>query len=258
MLHVIHLEKHRFGLGRVVTIAVAAVLFVLGVGGTVARASDRLGVSICTLIEGVPGKGHPVRKAPRFSAAFVALDRAGHDRARNARAHQQLVRALEQLWADAERVFKRPPARADGSPGTFPNGPAQAFLQAWVLSKHAPLVVGLERFEPSVELAAALAVAGCRADRLDAVLSLTRGLTGTDAGSLRAVAALLLIEDGKLDEARELAATFGEQGFLAMFAAAELEADPDKRRMLHARAGERVSNADQTEAWRRQDRRFAP
>ncbi len=257
MLHVIHRAKDRLGLGRVAPIVVAALLLV-GAGERLARASERLGVSICTLIEGVPGKGHPVRKAPRFAAGFAALDRAGQDRARNARAHQQLVRALDQLWTDAERVFKRPPARADGSPGAFANAPAQGFLQAWVLSKNAPLVVGLERFEPSVELAAALAVAGCRADRLGAVLSLTRGLTANDAGSLRAVAALLLVEDGKLDEARELAPTFGDHGFIAAFAAAELEPDPDKRRMLHARAGERVSNADQTEAWRRQDRRLAP
>ena len=216
------------------------------------------GASPCTLIEGVPGEGHPVRHAPAIASAVSALDRAGFDPLKNGKAHDLFVKMLDGLYAQAERAFALPPTR-QGKPGTFAPGAAQRFLSANVLAANAPLRVGLERFEPSPEVAAMMMLAACRASRVDDVIAEARSVTLPESASLRAFGVLMLLARGDHDGARELA-TVGtglpDEGFLVPYVQADLAVTKDERVALHALAGRRRHNGDQDVAWQAQAARL--
>ena len=250
--------------GRKSRALVAAIL--LTAIGSVAHASTPLyGVSACTLVEGVPSPTHPLRKHPALRSALVALQQAGTDKKKNATALGRFDAFLDPLYKQAEVAFARP--RYDKDKETydaFTPGPARAFLERWVLAVNAPLKVGLERFEPVSELTAAMTLAACRADNRSRAIALSRAATGPETRALSAFAALLLLEDRNVDEARELvrrfeggAGTTGDEGFVAPLVLAELASDGAERARLHEVAGRRIQNPDQEAAWRAQARRFA-
>lgn len=220
-----------------------------------ARADDRhwTGASPCTLVEGVPGDKHPVRRTPSVAAAVNALTKAGFDPAKNAKAHDLFVKALDGLYTQSEKAFALP--KGDRS---FQPGAAQRFLNAHVLAAGAPLRVGLERFEPSPEVAALMALAACRANRYPQVIELGRQVTLPESASLRAFGVLLLLELGEKDEARALLAQgsgLPDDGFLAPYVKADLAASKDERLVLHALARRRAQNGDQELAWKTQSAR---
>ncbi|MFO0751462.1 MAG: hypothetical protein U1F43_38210 [Myxococcota bacterium] len=222
-------------------------------GAAPARADDlhRTGASPCTLVEGIAAADHPVRKGKAVAASFAALDHAGFDVAKNAKAYEQFVKSLDGLYAAAEKAFKAPAAGKSFVPTA-----AQRFLAAHVLAANAPLRVGLDGFEPGPEVAAAMALAACRAGRYDDAIDLGRRATLPESGPLRAFAALLLLERGDVPGARELDAKLGEEGFLAPFVAADLAPTAEERLRLHALAGRRRTTPDQDLAWQLQTARL--
>lgn len=211
----------------------------------------------CALIEGVPGRAHPLRKHPALRALLAAVDGAGRDRKKNARALERIDKLLVPVYAEAERLFSRPVPTRDGAVPEFRHTPARAFLERWVLAPNAPLRVGRDRFEPAPELASAMMLAACRSDQRARAIAIGRGASGAEARAQRAFAALLLLGEGRLDEARELTWDVGEEGFLAPFVQAELAVDPDARERLHALAGRHLQTPEQEAAWHDQARRFA-
>lgn len=213
-------------------------------------------MSTCALIEGVPGAAHPLRRHVALKAWFSTLERAGADRARNAAAFARIGKLLEPVYREAEKVFARP-ATKDGAAPDFKPQPARAFLERWVFAANAPLRLGRDRFEPTVGLASAMMLAGCRGGDRAGVVALGRRLSGPEAAAQRAFAALLMIEDGRRDEALELLPELGEEGFVAPFVAAELATDATQRARLHEVARRHIQTPDQETAWQTQDRRFA-
>jgi len=208
------------------------------------------GLSACELLEGVPAAVDPIRQAEPFVRAFRLLDGAGRDEARNAAALSAFERAVTGLMREAQRVFHPPRGRS------VDHRQAQRFLSTRVLGKGAVLRVGLERFEVRVGIAAAMALAACRADDRPAAVRAARGTTAAEAGHLKAFAALLLLEDGRPEVASELTAELGDDdGFLAAFVRAELAPEGDARRALRALAARRVVNPDQAHALDAQGRR---
>lgn len=233
--------------------ALASALVASAVAVAPARADDLhwTGASPCTLVEGLPAATHPARKAPDVVAPFAALERAGFDVAKNAKAYAAFVKVLDGLYASAERAFAQPQGG-----GTFAPGAAQRFLSAHVLAANAPLRVGLDGFEPAPEVAAAMALAACRAGRLDDAIALGRRATLPESGPLRAFAALLLLDRGDRAGALELAPALGAEGFLAPYVAADLALDKTAQADLHALAGRRRTTPDQDLAWRIQETRL--
>ena len=100
-------------------------------------------------------------------------------------------------------------------------------------------------------------LAACRSDQRTRAIAVGRTLSGPEARAQRAFAALLLVEDGRADEARELLWDLGEEGFVAPFVGAELAEDVETRERLHDLAGRHVQSPDQETAWRAQKKRFA-
>lgn len=214
-------------------------------------------MSACALVEGVPGAAHPLRKHPSLRALLGALEGAGQDRKKNARALERIDKLIVPLLNEAEKVFARPTPTRDGELSEFKPQPARAFLERWVFAPNAPLRIGRDRLEPVPELASAMMLAACRADLRARAVAIGRSLSGDEGRAQRAFAALLLIEDGRVAEARELAWDLGEEGFIAPFVLAELASDPEDRERLHLIAGRHLQTPDQETAWRTQARRFA-
>ncbi len=208
------------------------------------------GQSACGLIELVPPATHPIRKHPALRRAVTALTAAADNKKKNAEAFAQFAKALAPAWRDAAKAFERPAVdpRTDES-YPFKTAPARAFLEAWVFAPIAPLRIGVDRFEPALEVGAMMAMAACRAGLVDEAIAVTRGASGDEAAPLRAFAALLLIEAGRRAEAIELAPTLGEAGFLAPWVRVELTDDPNEKRRLHALAGRQTQTPDQQLAW---------
>lgn len=213
-------------------------------------------MSTCALVEGVPGASHPLRRHVALKPWFASLDRAGADRVKNAAAYARIEKLLEPVYREAEKVFARPPKK-DGATPDFKPQPARAFLERWVFVANAPLRLGRDSVEPAVGLAAAMMLAACRGGDHAAVVALGRRLSGPEAAAQRAFAALLLLEDGRRDEALELLPELGEDGFVAPYVAAELTEDAAERARLHELARRHVQTPDQETAWQTQDRRFA-
>jgi hypothetical protein len=216
------------------------------------------GVSACALAEGVPAKAHPLRQHPSLRAIFQALDAAGSDQKKNARVLARFEKLLRPIYRDAELVFARPRATSpDRPPRDFEPRPARVFLEKWVFAPNAPMRIGRDRIEPAPGVAAGIMLAACRAGERAEAIALGRRLSGPETTAQRAFAALLLAEDGRAEEARELVPELGDGGFVAPFVAAELSADEVERARLHALAGRHVDTPDQASAHATQGRRFA-
>jgi hypothetical protein len=178
------------------------------------------------------------------------LTAAADDKKKNAAAFAQFEKALTPAWRDAAKTFARPlidPRTEEAYP--FRSAPARAFLETWVFAPIAPLRIGVDRFEPALEVAAMMAFAACRGGLIDEAIAVTRGASGGEAAPLRAFAALLLIEAGRRTEALELVPTLGEAGFLAPWVQVELSDDGNEKRRLHALAGRQTQTPDQQLAW---------
>lgn len=206
-------------------------------------------VSVCALLEGIPGPEDPVRKLAPFSAAFTALERADHDPRRARAAYDAFARPLAAILREAARVFH--PRRGEVDPRR-----AQRYLARYVLGRDAVLRMGAEAFEPRPEIAAAMTLAACRARAVPEALAASRALTGPDNAALRAFAALLLLDQGRADEARELLGELGEEGFLANWVRAELTTDPEARLAAHRLAGRHLVSRDQETALKAQKARL--
>ncbi len=185
----------------------------------------------CNLLEGVPGKDHPIRKTPALRNAFTLYAKAKQDAAANGRAFDAFLKVVSQAEKDAAVTF----AKKDAITGkeTFKPERARRFLEAWVFGPNAPLRVGDEGFEPRAELAAVMVHAACFAGRREEGIALARRLTGSEAGSIRAFAALLLLEAGRSEEAREIG--LEGVGFVGAFVKAELAVGEEKKG-LHQKA----------------------
>lgn len=214
-------------------------------------------LSACALVEGVPARAHPLRQHRRLRAIFRALDEAAGNRRKNQRVLERMQRFLGPIYREAERVFGPPRPAADGTIRDFDPRPARAFLERWVFVANAPLRIGRDRVEPAPGLASGMMLAACRAGERGEAIAIARRLSGDETSAQRAFAGLLLIEDGRHDEARELVAELGEEGFVAPFVAAELATNAAERTRLHALAGRHVSTPDQQSALEVQRRRFA-
>lgn len=231
--------------------------------GRRARADERLGVSACELMRGVPEEGHPLRKQRDFAAAFRALDAAGRDPRRAAGALKRFMRQREALLGEAARAFRTEP---DGETG-FEAKRAERFLAAEVLVPNGALRVGRDGFELTPGLMAGLALAACRAGDVAAVLRAARQVTGPDAASLRASAAIVGLFGGRFgpgaamtpDALEDLTRGLEADDFTAAFALTELALRRGQRedaRALHARARAFVTTVDEQEAWLRQEGRL--
>ena len=220
-----------------------------------ARGDARLGVTACELFRGVPGEGHPWRQRGDFAEAFRMLDKAGREPRRAAAAQRRFERQREVELAAAARAFK---TEADGETG-FDTGHAARFLAADVLVANGALRVGRDGFEVAPGIMAGLALAACRAGDYLTVLRSARRVTGPDAATLRASAALvaLFAMDGQHIE--DLTRGLEPDHFTSAFVLAELAARAgwrEEARALHARARALVTTVDEEEAWQRQEGRL--
>jgi hypothetical protein len=247
---------------EVLGVAVGALSFLWVSFPANASAEPLMGQSACGFVEGVPATGHPIRRFPALRTAFGLAAAAQRNEARHARAFDAFEKALAPAWKEAAQAFERPVAGADGEKSPFRPERARAFLERWVFSPNAPLRVGDEGFELRAELAASLVQSACLANRRDEAIAIARRLTGAEATSLRAFAALLLLESVRTAEAAELiepAGTVAEErdaGFLTAYLRAELAADADERRRLHGVALSLAVTPDQLLALDMQARRF--
>lgn len=207
-------------------------------------------VSVCALLEGVPAAADPARKLKPFAAAFTALDRAGRDPRRAKAAYDAFARPLARILAEAAKVF-HPGGDREVDPRR-----AQRYLARYVLGRDAVLRMGDEGFEPRPEIATAMTLAACRARAVDEALGASRGMSGGDNAPLRAFAALLLLDEGRADEARELLPDLGEESFLANWVRAELATDPEARLASHRLAGKHLVTPDQETALKAQKARL--
>ncbi len=230
-------------------LVLASLLATLAVGP--ALAAPPAGGEPCALLEHLPGPKDPVRQLAPYRSAFVAMDRAGSDPKRLGRAHDALARALDRLLGEARRVFHPAGGRAVDAKS------AQRFLTRHVLGRTPALRVGDEQLEPARPVQAALAWTACRGGRPEVALRWARRpLAAGEVGGLTPFAALLLLDAGRVDEARELLPALGDEGFLAAWVEAELTPDPQRRLAAHARAGRRISTPAQRDAWMAQKTRL--
>lgn len=205
-------------------------------------------VEACTLIEGMPSPGHPLRTARTWAATFKQLSAARTPKDYEA-VQRRLRRAIDPLLARGTRVFHAKP---------FKRALAERFLTRHVLRANAALEVGEDRFELRLELAASLSFAACRAGNPDAAIALSRQASGPDKAALRAFGALLLLEAGREPEAMAIRPSLNEETFLGAWVLAEMAATTDgaERIRLHAMAKRRISNSDQATALAAQRRRY--
>lgn len=210
---------------------------------------------VCGLLEGLPAAEDPIRQAPAVRASFRSLDRAGSDPVRLGAVHAALVKALERLLAEAERVFH---------PSEVPfrkwkkahQRRAQRYLDDYLMGPRPVLRVGVLGFEPTAGLRAALLWTACRSGDREAAITWGRRASAPDEGPARAFAALLLLDAARRDEAAELLPRLGGDSFLVSFIRAELDPDPAARRQQHASAGRRRATQAQHSAWQRQKTRM--
>ncbi|MCB9729296.1 MAG: hypothetical protein H6744_16065 [Deltaproteobacteria bacterium] len=235
-------------------------LLLLALPGQATLPAERGGALVggdpCALVEGVPGPKDPLREVRRFRAGFRAMERAGADAERLAKAHRELRAALVRLLAEGEKLFQGGAGSGERRPRwqDAKTKKARAWLQRWVMGPSAPLRIGEVGFEPSPGLRAALMLTACRGRDPEAAIRLGRRARGDDEGSARALAALLLLTAGRDAEARELSDELGDEGFLAPYVGAWLSEDPEVRRRLAATARRRVTTPAQEDAVRAQAR----
>lgn len=212
----------------------------------------------CALVEGVPGPKDPLRSVGRLRAGFGAMAKAGADARALMAAHRKLRATLAGLLGESERVF-RVGVGADGAATPWQDArrkKARAWLERWVTAPGAPLRVGEFGFEPAPGLRAALMLTACRGGDREAAIRYGRRARGEDEGRARALAALLLLAAGRVDEAQELKGGLGEGGFLGPFVGAYLTDDPATQRRLAATAKRRVTTPAQEDAARAQGERL--
>ena len=229
------------------TLAVAVAAPGLGPAPTAEAATapaarpDRAGLAggdACRLVEGLPAPNDPVRQAPSVRAAFRALDRAGDEPAALRRAGAALERSVATVLDEARRVFHP-------RGGALDKGQARRFLERHVLGRRPVLRITDTHFRPLGAIQSALVFATCRGgDRATALAQARR----SDEAGLRAFAALLLLEAGREDEARELLGGGPSGTFLEAWIRAELAPGIDQRRVEHAAAARRASTPAQRAA----------
>ncbi|MEZ4269301.1 MAG: hypothetical protein R3F39_23330 [Myxococcota bacterium] len=232
-----------------------ALLIAMGALGAPAELGPALvGGDPCALVEGVPGAKDPLRAGAKLRAGFGALAKAGADAKALLAAHRKLSRALATLLGESERVF-RVAGGGDGDGARWQDGrrkKAKAWLGRWVMAVGAPLRIGELGFEPVPGLRAALMLTACRGGDREAAIRWGRRARAEDEGHARALAALLLLAEGREGEARELRDTLGDRGFLAPFVGAYLTDDAELSRRLSATAKRRVTTPAQEDAARAQ------
>jgi hypothetical protein len=125
-----------------------------------------------------------------------------------------------------------------------------------VLTRTPVLRIGDVGFEPVPGLRAVLLYAACRGGDRESAIRWARRATADDEGAARAFGALLLLEAGRREEARELGPALTGDSFLVAFVQAELADDDDARRAAHAAARRRIGSASASEAIASQARRL--
>jgi len=220
-----------------------------------ASASSLTQGPVCALIEGLPGPKAPLRKARAVKSILKAIENPKTPPAQMKKRYAQLEGLIHATLAEATRVFHDKP-RLEWT--AREQNKARRFLEKHVLGKHPLLQMGAVGFEPRPGLRAALMYAACRAGQPEDAIRWGRRASRPEEAPARAFAALLLLESGRQEEARELLGAIRGPSFLTAWIRAELNTDPDIRRRQRASARRRVTTSAQQDAVAAQAQRAQP
>jgi hypothetical protein len=201
-------------------------------GASSASGAERFSFAPCTLIETLPAKGDPASQAKSYQRLFKTLAKQSPSRKNMARLHSRFVKRTGALLAEAQRTFQ--PASKKPSKRKM-----RQFLKRHVLTPYPSLVVADEGFMPTVAVQSALAYTACRAGKVASAIAFAR-TSQRRPGPLVAYGALLLIEQQRLNEARELLPHVGTRGFLAPWVQAQLAVRKVAALSFHKMASTRV------------------
>ena len=233
----------------VLTLALCAALGSISSG---ASASELTQGSPCALIEGLPGPKSPIRKLRSVKKILKAIDNIKASPAQMGQRFEQLERLVQGALQSAKRVFHDTPRR-DWT--ARDQTKAKRYLEQHVLGKHPLLQIGTVSFEPQQEVRAAMMYSACRAGRSEDAIRWGRRATRREEAPARAFAALLLLDNDRRDEARELLSVIRGPSFLTAWVRAELSENPKARQRHRAAARRRVTTGAQQDAVAAQERR---
>lgn len=219
-----------------------------------AEASELTQGSPCALIEGLPGPKSPIRRVRSVKKILAGIDNIKASPAQMDKRFVQLEQLVHDALAKAKRVFHDTPRR-DWT--VRDQKKATRYLERNVLGKTPLLQIGTLGFEPQLELRAAMMYAACRAGRNEDAIRWGRRATRREEAPARAFAALLLLDEGRRGEAKELLSVIRGPSFLTAWIRAELVESPKERARQHASARRRVTTGAQQDAVAAQAQRAA-
>lgn len=237
-------------------VIVLLALSAAGASDAVAHASALTGGDPCALLEGLPDARDPLRTAGAVRRIFKSFERAGSDQRKLGKVHDALMSKLSGALDEATRVF-HPKGVAPRKWGDKERARARAYLDKWAGGPRPILRVGDVGFEPVPGLRATLMYTACRSGRPDLAIAYGRRATNDDEGPARAFAALLQLESGNIEHARELLEGLAGDSFLVAWIQAEFAADAEAFRRTHATARRRTGTPAQAGAIDAQARRRA-
>ena len=204
------------------------------------------------LIEGLPEAKAPLRKLRSVRSILRAIDNPKATAGEMGKRFRQLESLIHDALDDSKRVFHDVPRRDWVARD---QKKARRYLEKHVLGKHPLLQIGTIGFEPRQGLRAAMMYAACRAGDFEGAIRWGRRASRREEAPARAFAALLLLDQGRQAEAKELLSAIRGPSYLTAWVRAELSDDPDERRRQRAIARRRVTTGAQQDAAAAQARR---
>jgi hypothetical protein len=233
-------------------------LFTLCVATTLVATSPRVHASEltqgspCMLIEGLPGAKAPIRKVRSLRNILRTIDNPKAPPEEMGKRFKQLEALVHTALDKAKRVFHDTPRR-DWAERDQKR--ARRYLERHVLGKRPLLQLGTIGFEPRQGLRAAMMYSACRSGDTGGAIRWGRRASRREEAPARAFAALLLLDQGRQEEAKELLSSIRGPSYLTAWIRAELSDDPDERRRQRAVARRRVTTGAQQDASAAQARR---
>jgi hypothetical protein len=219
---------------------------------TAVHASDLTGGPVCELVEGIPGPNAPLRKARALKSILAAIGRPEATAIQMSKRFEQLETLVGKALEEASHVFHDTPRRQWAAKH---KARAARFLERYVLGKRPLLQIGAVGFEPRPGLRAVMMYAACKAERHVDAIRWGRRASRPEEAPARAFSALLLLDQGQVDVARELVGSLDGPSFLTAWVRGELSKDTAVRRRQRAAARRRATTPAQRSAVAAQARR---
>lgn len=197
------------------------------------------GVDVCALVEGFPGPKAAIRKIAPFKRGFSQLEKSRGKRRNLRRAKHALEQASSALLAKARGLMGRQGPVAEDRAD---KRKIRRFLDAHIMTPTPTLLIVNEGFTLPPTITTTLATLACRLGHPAEAITLARR-HALKSPRLTAFAALLLIDQDRPQEARELLPHLGTQGFLAPFVRTELIADPQEKLRFFLMARDRAQSS---------------